>query len=186
MKRIIVAVTGASGSIYGIRAVEVLKRLGVEVHLIVSSGAELTMEQEHPAGNPQFKDLADVVYDEKDVGSAIASGSFHTDGMIIAPCSIKTLSAVANCYCDNLVSRAADVCLKEGRPLLLAVRETPLHHNHIRLMDYASSAGAIIFPPVPSFYGHSDTIDDMVTSSVGRMVQRIGIDNRYFTEWKGC
>ena len=129
--------------------------------------------------------LASVTYAPNNLGAAIASGSFATDGMMVAPCSIKTLSGIANSYAENLIQRAADVCLKEGRPLLLAVRETPLHAGHLRLMTDAVQAGAIIFPPIPAFYQKPATMDDLVNATVGRMLARIGIENSLFDAWGG-
>jgi 4-hydroxy-3-polyprenylbenzoate decarboxylase len=126
-----------------------------------------------------------VVYNPRDIGAAIASGSFHTDGMVVIPCSIKTLSAVANCYASDLLSRAADVTLKEGRPLLLVVRETPLHLGHLRLMVQAAEMGAVIFPPVPAFYARLSSIEEMVDNTVGRILARLGIDNELYTRWQG-
>jgi 4-hydroxy-3-polyprenylbenzoate decarboxylase len=185
MKRLIVGLTGASGAIYGIRALELLKGSEVETHLVLSSAAKATIAQETEWRVSDVQALASVNHDHRDVGATIASGSFVTLGMLIAPCSIKTLSAVANCYSNDLMSRAADVCLKEGRPLLLMVRETPLHRGHIRLMAQAAEAGAIIFPPVPAFYGKPQTIDDIVNGTVGRALARLGIENEAYTKWKG-
>jgi 4-hydroxy-3-polyprenylbenzoate decarboxylase len=129
--------------------------------------------------------MADKIYQPGDLQAPIASGSFQTGGMMVVPCSIKTLSGVANCYGENLVQRAADVCLKEGRPLLLAVRETPLHLGHLRLMEIAAQAGAIIFPPIPAFYNKPQSIDDLVNATVGRMLARLGIDNQLYQPWDG-
>ncbi|MBI3241450.1 MAG: UbiX family flavin prenyltransferase [Chloroflexi bacterium] len=184
-KRLIVGLTGASGVIYGIRALELLKGSEVETHLVLSPAAKATIAQETDWKVSDVEALASVRHDHRDVGAAIASGSFTTLGMLIAPCSIKTLSAVANSYSNDLMSRAADVCLKEGRPLLLMVRETPLHRGHIRLMAQAAEAGAIIFPPVPAFYGKPQTIDDLVNGTVGRALARLGIENEAYTKWKG-
>ena len=130
--------------------------------------------------------LADVVYKHQDISASIASGSFGTSGMIIIPCSIKTLSAVANSYSNNLLSRAADVTLKEGRPLILAVREAPLHRGHLRLMDQAAEAGAVIYPPMPTFYTRPQSIADMVDSIVGRVLARLGIENEFYGEWRNA
>lgn len=183
-RRIILAITGASGAIYGLRTLEILKQLQVEVHLIVSPmGASILVEEtgfslEDAAG------LADFIHPHDDLSAPVASGSFPVEGMLIVPCSIKTLSGVANCYTENLIQRAADVCLKEGRPLLLAVRETPLHHGHLRLMSQAAQAGAVIFPPIPAFYHHPGTIDDLVNTTVGRMLARIGIENDLYRPWE--
>lgn len=184
-KRLIVAITGASGVIYGIRALEMLRVIGVETHLILTRAARTTMSQETDRKIAEVEALATVRYHYRDVGASLASGSFATDGMLIAPCSIKTLSAVANSYSNDLTSRAADVCLKEGRPLLLMVREAPLHRGHLNLMLAAVDAGAIIYPPAPAFYGRPQTLDDIVNDSVGRALARIGIDNDAYVHWKG-
>jgi 4-hydroxy-3-polyprenylbenzoate decarboxylase len=189
VKRLIVALSGASGQIYGIRLLEVLRaaRQGesIETHLVLSEAAGITIAQETSYTPRQVEALADVVYRQRDIGAAIASGSFATLGMVVAPCSIKTLSAVANCYSSDLTSRAADVQLKEGRPLLLLVRETPLHLGHIRLMTQAAEAGAIIMPPVPAFYSRPQTVDDIVNGTVGRVLARLGIENELYYRWLG-
>jgi flavin prenyltransferase len=184
-QRLILGITGASGVIYGIRALEMLKPLGIESHLVLSPAARATIAQETDWKVSDVTALATVNYDSRDIGAAIASGSFATMGMMIAPCSIKTLSAVANSYSSDLISRAADVCLKEGRPVLLMVRETPLHLGHIRLMAQASEAGAIMFPPVPAFYGKPKSIDEIVNGTVGRALARLGIENDAYSKWKG-
>ena len=184
-KRLIVGITGASGVIYGIRALELLKSTEIETHLILSAAAKATIAQETDWKVSAVEALAAAKYDHRDVGAAIASGSFATMGMMIAPCSIKTLSAVANSFSADLLSRAADVCLKEGRPLLLVVRETPFHLGHLRLMTQAAEAGAIIFPPAPAFYSRPKSIDDIVNATVGRALARLGIENVAYTEWKG-
>ena len=184
--RLIVAMSGASGQIYGIRLLQILAATPeIETHLVISRAAHITLAHETKFTLAQVEALADVVYRPEDIGAAIASGSFSTLGMVITPCSIKTLSAVAHSYADNLITRAADVQLKEGRPLLLMVRETPLHLGHLRLMTQAAEIGAIIFPPVPALYANSQTIDDMVTYTVGRMLARIGIPNDAYEEWLG-
>ncbi len=182
--QLIVAITGASGAIYGVRALEILRDLGFEAHLILSDTAKLTLYQETSLQQGDVEALAKVAYDNWDLTAPIASGSYPIHGMLIAPCSIKTLSAVANSYAADLISRTADVCLKEGRPLLLMVRETPLHRGHINLMQKAAEAGAILFPPVPTFYNHPQTIDDIVNASVGRALERIGIHNNTYPRWK--
>jgi 4-hydroxy-3-polyprenylbenzoate decarboxylase len=182
---LIVAITGASGVIYGIRALEMLRVIGVETHLILTHAARTTISQETDRKIAEVESLAAVRYDYRDVGARLASGSFATDGMLIAPCSIKTLSAVANSYSNDLTSRSADVCLKEGRPLLLMVREAPLHKGHLKLMLAAVDAGAIIYPPTPAFYGRPQTLDDIVNDSVGRALARLGIDNDAYVHWKG-
>lgn len=182
-KRIILAITGASGAIYGVRTLEALKRLEVEVHLIVSEIGSRVLAEETGIKSGELAASADRSYPPDDLSAPIASGSFHTDGMLVVPCSIKTLSGVANSYAENLILRAADVCLKEGRPLLLAVRETPLHPGHLRLMADAAQAGAILFPPVPAFYDHPETLDDLIDATVGRMLARLGIDNDLYQSW---
>ncbi|WP_330218343.1 UbiX family flavin prenyltransferase [Ornatilinea apprima] len=179
------AITGASGAVYGIRALQILRAARVETHLVISAAAALTIPQETSWSVAQVLELADFTYSDSDTGARIASGSFSANGMLIAPCSIKTLSAVANSACDTLIARAADVCLKEGRPLLLAVRETPLHRGHLRLMDLAARSGAVIFPPVPAFYGHPQTLQDVIDASVGRMLARLGIENELYPRWTG-
>lgn len=192
-QRLIVALSGASGQIYGIRLLEVLRAVrqhadpaqAIETHLVISEAARITIAQETDLSPKDVEALADVVYRQRDVGAAIASGSFETLGMVIAPCSIKTLSAVAHCYSSDLTSRAADVQLKEGRPLLLLVRETPLHVNHLRLMVQAAEAGAIIMPPAPAFYSRPKSVDDIVDGTVGRMLARLGIENELYFRWLG-
>ncbi|QRN82283.1 UbiX family flavin prenyltransferase [Chloroflexota bacterium] len=182
-KRIILAITGASGAIYGLRTMETLHSLGIETHLVISKMGEQVLLEETGVTAAEASRLANVTYTPTNLGAAIASGSFVTDGMIVAPCSIKTLSGIANSYAENLIQRAADVCLKEGRPLLLAVRETPLHAGHLRLMTNATQSGAIIFPPVPAFYQKTATVDDLVNATVGRMLARIGIENDLYIPW---
>jgi 4-hydroxy-3-polyprenylbenzoate decarboxylase len=182
---LLLAITGASGAIYGIRALEILKSLGVETHLIISPAAKITIQQETGWQICDVEALVKVVYDPLDLSAVVASGSYPTRGMLVAPCSIKTLSAVANSYSNDLIARAADVCLKEGRPLVLMVRETPLHVGHLRLMQAAAEIGAVIFPPVPSFYGHPGSVDDLINASVGRALARLGIDNPHFPRWEG-
>jgi 4-hydroxy-3-polyprenylbenzoate decarboxylase len=182
--RYIVAITGASGAIYGIRALEILRDMGIETHLILSPTAKITITQETKYQVSDVESLANRIYDHQDVTAPLASGSYKIQGMLIAPCSIKTLSAIANSYTADLIARSADVCLKEGHPLVLMVRETPLHRGHLRLMTLASEMGAIIFPPVPPFYGHPQTIDDLVTALVGRALARLGIENNAYPHWK--
>jgi 4-hydroxy-3-polyprenylbenzoate decarboxylase len=184
-ERLIVGITGASGVILGIRLLQALQPLEIESHLVLSPAARTTISQETNWQISDVQALASVNYNIQDIGAAIASGSFTTRGMVIIPCSIKTLSAVANSYADSLLTRAADVTLKEGHPLLLVVRETPLHRGHIRLMDLAARAGAVIFPPVPAFYAHPQTVDDIVNNTVGRVLARLGIPNPGYTVWKG-
>jgi 4-hydroxy-3-polyprenylbenzoate decarboxylase len=184
--RLVVGISGASGAVLGIRLLEVLAEADeVETHLVISPAARITISDETDCSLKDVEALADVVYNPQDVGAAIASGSFRTDGMVIIPCSIKTLSAVANCYASDLLSRAADVCLKEGRPLLLVVRETPLHLGHLRLMAQAAEIGTIIFPPVPAFYARLSSIDEMIDNTVGRVLDRLGVDNELYLRWQG-
>ncbi len=184
-RRLVVGITGASGAILGVRLLEMLRPLGVESHLVLTPAARATIGQETDRKVSDVVALADVAYHPQDVGAAIASGSFPTLGMVVIPCSIKSLSAIANCYAEDLLTRAADVTLKEGRPLLLAVRETALHLNHLRLMVRAAEAGAVIFPPVPAFYARPASVDELVTQTVARVLARIGIDNDHYVEWRG-
>jgi len=184
-RRIIVAITGASGACYGVRALEMLRDLDdVETHLIISSAGLRTAMEEGDRSADEIRALADVCYPHKDIGAALASGSFKCEGMLVAPCSIKTLSAIAHCYSDDLISRAADVCLKERRRLVLMVRETPLHAGHIALMDLATRSGAIIMPPVPSFYTRPATLDDLVSQTVGRALDLFDFDHPQVRRWK--
>lgn len=183
--RLVVGITGASGVILGIRLLELAHPLGLETHLILSPSAKVTIAQETTWKISDVVALADVSYNYQDIGAAIASGSFSTQGMVIIPCSIKTLSAVANSYSEELIARAADVTLKEGRPLVLVVREAPLHRGHLRLMQLAAEAGAVIFPPMPAFYAHPESVDDIVDNIVGRVLARLGIANDRYTEWHG-
>ena len=184
-RRIVVALTGASGSIYGIRLMERLAaESNVETHLVVTAAGMLTVRQETDLSAADVERLATVVYRPRDVGAAIASGSFVTDGMAVVPCSIKTLSAIANSYDADLVVRAADVTFKEGRPLILAVRETPLHPGHIQLMQQAAAAGAVIAPPVPAFYNRPQSLDDLVDHFVDRVLVRLGFEG-HGQQWSG-
>ncbi len=183
-KRLILAITGASGAIYGVRALAALKELNIEVHLILSPTAVSNIQHETGFDANKLSRAADHHHACEDLSAPIASGSFPIDGMLVLPCSIKTLSGIANSYAENLIQRAADVTLKEGRPLLLAVRETPFHIGHLRLMQQAAEIGAIIFPPIPTFYDQPKTLDDLVNATVGRMLARIGIDNDLFEPWQ--
>ncbi len=184
-KRVTLAITGASGAILGIRTLELLKEAGIETHLIISDAARRTITGETDWRVADVETLASVCYDPQDIGARIASGSFVTDGMLVVPCSIKSLSGIANSYDSNLVIRAADVCLKEGRKLILVVRESPLHSGHLRLMQQAANSGAVIFPPVPVFYGGAQTMDDLVKNLAGRILLRMGCENDHFHQWKG-
>ncbi len=186
MKRLVVGITGASGVILGIRLLQVARQAKLaETHLVVSAAARATIAQETDWKVSDVQALADVAYDVRDVGAAIASGSFGTAGMAIIPCSVKTLSAVANSYSADLISRAADVTIKEGRPLVLVFRETPLHLGHIQLMERAAQIGAVILPPMPAFYARPQTLDDVVDNIVGRVLLRLGIENDLYLQWSG-
>ena len=184
---LVVGISGASGAIYGVRLLEVLAaRADVETHLVMSNGAETTIRYETGREPADVAALADVAYGERELASAIASGSFVTNGMVVAPCSMRTLSGVANSAADNLIVRAADVHLKERRPLVLVVRETPLHAGHLRLMSEATAAGAIILPPVPGFYQRPETIEDIIDHTIGKVLDVIGIhDHELFRRWSG-
>jgi len=177
MKRIVVGISGASGAIYGIRILEKLREHSLaETHLVVSRSARATITAETDYTVAQVTALADVAYDNNDLGAAISSGSFRTDAMIVAPCSIKTLSGIANSYDESLLVRAADVALKERKPVVALLRETPLHRGHIRLMADATDAGLIVMPPVPAFYTRPTTVEDIVMHTVARTLDLVGID----------
>ena len=185
-QRLIVAMTGATGSIYGLRILETLRRKGGwETHLIVSDAGLLNAWQEYRLARKDITKLADVVHNVRDVGATISSGSFITAGMVIAPCSMKTLSAVANGFSDNLISRAADVILKERRRLVLITREAPLNLAHIRNMASVTEMGGVIFPPVPAFYSRAKTIDDLVNHTVGRVLDLFGVAHDNIRRWQG-
>lgn len=183
-RRLVVGISGASGAILGIRLLEILRPMDIETHLVLSPAARVTIAQETGRSISEVQALANVNYNPADIGASIASGSFETMGMVVIPCSIKTLSAVANSYAEDLLSRAADVSLKEGRPLVLVVREAPLHSGHIRLMSLAAEAGAIIFPPVPAFYTHPQNLDDIITNIAGRVLARVGVRNEWYARWR--
>lgn len=183
--KIVVGISGASGAIYGIRTLEVLQRLGIESHVVISAAAVQTITHETNFKIEEVLSLASHVYDQKDIGAAISSGSFKVDGMIVAPCSIKTLSAVANSYNDELITRAADVQLKERRKLVLVVRETPFNLSHMQHMMLITQMGGVILPPVPSFYHKPKTIDDIINQTVGKVLDQFGIDAQLFDRWKG-
>jgi 4-hydroxy-3-polyprenylbenzoate decarboxylase len=183
--RLVVGITGASGVILGIRLLELLKPMEIETHLVISPAGRTTIGQETDWKASDVLALADVAHNYNDIGATIASGSFATLGMVVIPCSIKTLSAIANAYADDLISRAADVTLKEGRPLLLVVREAPLHRGHLRLMTLAAESGAILFPPAPAFYTRPQSLDEIVDNIVGRVLARLGIANQSYREWGG-
>jgi 4-hydroxy-3-polyprenylbenzoate decarboxylase len=185
-RRIIVAITGATGAVYGVRLLQRLSATpGVETHLVISDAAALTLHQEVGMQKRDVEALAHVVHKNREIGASVASGSFHTDGMVIAPCSMKTLAAVAHGLSDNLIARAADVVLKERRRLILMVRETPFNLAHLRNMTAVTEMGGIVFPPVPGFYQRPATIDDMVDHTVARVLDLLGIEHALAPEWPG-
>ncbi|KAL4906392.1 hypothetical protein BDW74DRAFT_176721 [Aspergillus multicolor] len=184
--RIIIALTGATGSILGIQTILTLRRLNIEVHLILSKWAEATLKYETDYTVSNVRALADHVYSNSDMAAPIASGSFRVDlGMLIIPCSVKTLASIANGICDDLISRAADVVLKERRRLVLAVRETPLSSIHLGNMVTVTQAGAVVFPPVPAFYIRPSSVGDLVDHTVGRVLDLFGLDTAEFERWEG-
>ena len=186
MSRLVVGITGASGSIYGIRLLEVLRTTtDVELHLVISAAGKRTLVEETDYTVAEVEALAHHSYDVKDIGATLASGSFRTAGMVIAPCSIKTAGAIAACYSDTLVSRAADVTLKEGRPLILLVRETPLHVGHLRVLTSLAEMGAVILPPVPAFYHRPKELDDIINHTVARVLDRLSLPQTLAGEWPG-
>jgi len=185
-RRIVVAITGATGAVYGVRLLEHLRAIpGVESHLVISDAAVLTLHQEVDLQRRDVEQLAHVVHKNREIGASIASGSFQSDGMVIAPCSMKTLAAVAHGLADNLVARAADVVLKERRRLILMVRETPLNLAHLRNMTAVTEMGGIVFPPLPSFYNRPATIEEMVDHTVARVLDLLGIENSVAPRWSG-
>ncbi len=184
VKKIIIGISGASGVIYGIRLLEILSNMEIEVHLIVTNAARKIAQFEHNIDYKNISRMAKFCYSNDDIAAPIASGSFITEGMIVAPCSIKTLSGIANSYSDNLMIRAADVCLKEKRRLLLMVRETPLHLGHLKLMAKVAEIGGIIAPPVPSFYHKPKNIDDIINQTIGKILDKFGIEHNLFERWK--
>ena len=182
---VIVGISGATGIVYGIETLRALKELGQAAHLIISEAGVRTLELETEMKLDDLRGLASAVHNVKDIGASIASGSFRTHGMIVAPCSIKTLSGIANSFDHNLLIRAADVTLKERRPLVLLVRETPLHKGHLELMVRAADYGATIMPPVPAFYNKPQTIDDLVRQTVGRALDHLGLEHQLIERWNG-
>lgn len=185
-KKIVVGISGASGAIYGIRLLEVLHLdPEIEIHLVVSDQAEKTIAIETSWTVKQVEEMASFVYENSDLGATISSGSFRTMGMVIAPCSIKTMSSVAMSLNDNLLTRAADVILKERRKLVMVVRETPLHLGHLRSMVALTESGAVILPPVPAFYHLPKTLDDIINQTIGKVLDQLNIDNELFHRWSG-
>ncbi len=183
MKRLIVGISGATGVIYGIRLLEVLSHSDVETHLIITEAARKNILTETNWKMEKVKSLAKVVYDVNDLGADISSGSFHSEGMVVIPCSVKSLSAIANSFDENLLVRAADVTLKERRKLVAVVRETPLHKGHLDLMVKLADLGAIILPPIPAFYFFPKTIDDLINHTVGKVLDSFGINHHLFNRW---
>ncbi|WP_298289689.1 UbiX family flavin prenyltransferase [Thiomonas sp.] len=185
--RLIVAITGATGVVYGVRLLQHLRRLGsVQTHLLVSPAGVLNLQVELGMGRKAVEALADVVHPVGDVGASLASGSFASIGMVVAPCSMRTLAAIAHGFCDNLITRAADVCLKERRKLVLLPREAPLNLAHLRNMTAATEMGAVIFPPLPAFYLRPASIEAMIDASLGRVLDQLGIAHDLGEEWNGA
>lgn len=184
-QRIIVGITGASGIVLGVRALELLRAAGVETHLVMSRSAELTLHHEMDMSSAEVRALASEVHAARNIGASIASGSFITEGMLIAPCSIRSLSEIASGVTSTLLSRAADVVLKERRRLVLMVRETPFHLGHLRSMTQVTEMGAIVAPPVPAFYSRPESLDEMVTQSVGRALDLFGLHSDSVSRWQG-
>jgi 4-hydroxy-3-polyprenylbenzoate decarboxylase len=184
--RLVVGITGATGAIYGIRLLELLRNQStVESHLVLSAPAKRTIVEETDWAVPDVEALAAHRYDNRDIGAAVASGSFRTAGMVVAPCSIKTAGAIASCHTDTLIARAADVTLKEGRPLILLVRETPLHLGHLRCLTALAEMGAVIMPPMPAFYNRPRDLHDIVDGTVARVLDRLNLPQALVPEWQG-
>ena len=183
MKSMVVGITGASGVIYGVRILEVLSQLRIETHLIITQAGLKNLEIETDYPKNKLGSVASHVYDEGNLSACLASGSFKVDGMVVAPCSIKTLSAIANSYGHNLLVRAADVTLKERRKLVLLVRETPLHEGHLELMIKVTRMGGIVMPPMPAFYHHPKTVEDLIDQSLGKVLDLFSIDAKLFKRW---
>lgn len=184
-KRLIVGISGASGAVYGVRLLELLRDTDIETHLIVSNAGKTTLAAETALKLADVEALADVVHSNQDLGAACSSGSFRNLGVIVAPCSIKTMSEIATGVTANLISRAADVALKERRRVVLMLRETPLHLGHIRSMAAVTEAGAIVYPPVPAFYAHPQSLDEMIDHTLGRVLDLFGIDLGLVRRWTG-
>ncbi len=184
-QRLVIGISGASGAILGIRLLEVLQSSGIETHLVISPAGAQTITSETGWTVRQVEALAGVAHPHRDIGATIASGSFKTRGMIIAPCSVKTLSSIAYGITDDLIARAADVNLKEGRPVVALFREAPLHVGHLRALTQFAEMGGIVFPPVPAFYARPGSLDDVVTQIVGRVLDRIGVENALVKRWQG-
>ena len=184
--RLVVALTGATGIVYGVRLLEVVGTVpGVETHLILSNPAKRTLVEETDLTVRDVERLAHVVHDVRDIGASVASGSYRTAGMVVAPCSIRTAAAIATGLTGNLITRAADVTLKEGRPLILLVRETPLHVGHLRMLTGLAEMGAVVLPPVPAFYHRPKGLDDLVNQTIARVLDRLGLPHTLGHEWPG-
>lgn len=184
-RRIVVGITGASGAIYGIRLLEALREQALEVHLVMTKPAERTIVEETDKPLAYVRELAHVVHSVSNIGASIASGSFRCEGMVVAPCSIRTAAAVAYCLADNLLTRAADVTLKERRKLVLLVRETPLHNGHLKVLLQAGESGAIIMPPMPAFYARPGSVDDLVNHTIGRVLDLFSVEHALVKRWTG-
>ena len=187
MRRIIVGISGSSAPIYGIYTLRALRDApDIETHLILSEGAHLSIRYEAPQWEiPRIEEMADVVHDPRNLAASVSSGSFKTDGMVVVPCSMKTLAGIANSYNNDLITRAADVCLKERRRLVVVPRETPLHRGHLLNMLAVTDMGGVILPPMPGFYSGPQTIDDIVNHTVGKTLDLLGVDNAKFKRWEG-
>lgn len=184
-ERLVVGIAGASGTVYGVRLLEALRTSSIETHLVMTPAAKQVAGLEMGKTGEEIEALADFSYPNDDMAASISSGSFLTMGMVIAPCSIKTLSAIAQCRCDTLITRAADVALKERRKLVLVVRETPLHLGHLRIMTEVTEYGAVVLPPVPGFYHEPKTVAQIVDHTVGKILDQFGIDHELFARWRG-
>ena len=184
MKKLIVGITGASGSVYAVRLIDVLRECGIEVHAVITDSGQRVLDYECGVTMEEFSRRVDVLYPNADVGAAIASGSFRMDAMVILPCSMKTAGAIAHGVTDDLLTRAADVTLKEGRRLLLVPRETPMHEIHLENLLRLARAGAVIMPAAPGFYHRPETLDDLVNMMVGKILDRLGIEAELFARWR--
>lgn len=183
--KLVIGISGATGAIYGIRMLQTLRATQVETHLVLTDSAKRTIELETTFAVKDVERLADYVHDNRDIGASISSGSFKTDGMVIAPCAIKSLSALANSYNDSLLVRAADVMLKEKRRLVVIPRETPLHTGHLKLLLAVAEMGAVILPPMPAYYHMPKTIDDIINQTVGKALDQFNIEHQLFKRWEG-
>ena len=184
MKKIVVGITGASGSVYAVRLIDVLRELGIEVHAVITDSGQRVLDYECGVTMEELSRCVDVLYPNVDVGAAIASGSFRMDAMVVLPCSMKTAGAIAHGVTDDLLTRAADVTLKEGRRLLLVPRETPMHEIHLENLLRLARAGAVVMPAAPGFYHRPETLDDLVNMMVGKILDRLGIEAELFTRWR--